>query len=85
MRRIISVSLEDALNSLSVSNVLEEQHLEKTPIQYIQWRFQDGHDRELLEKATRKLTDEDRKILDQDWVGRDGSKRKVEVWAYYLI
>lgn len=23
-----------------------ERHLEKTPIQYIQWRFQDGHDRE---------------------------------------
>lgn len=22
-----------------------ERHLEKTPIQYIQWRFQDGHDR----------------------------------------
>ena len=22
-----------------------EHHLEKTPIQYIQWRFQDGHDR----------------------------------------
>lgn len=27
-----------------VSHVLE-RHLEKTPIQYIQWRFQDGHDR----------------------------------------
>lgn len=25
-----------------------ERHLEKTPIQYIQWRFQDGHDREYL-------------------------------------
>ena len=23
-----------------------ERHLEKTPIAYIQWRFQDGHDRE---------------------------------------
>ena len=26
--------------------VLVERHLEKTPIGYIQWRFQDGHDRE---------------------------------------
>jgi hypothetical protein len=25
---------------------LAERHLEKTPIGYIQWRFQDGHDRE---------------------------------------
>ncbi|CAK5281806.1 unnamed protein product [Mycena citricolor] len=56
-----------------------ERHLEKTPIQYIQWRFQDGHDRELLEKATRVLTDEEQKALDQDWVGRDGSKRKFEM------
>lgn len=23
----------------------KERHLEKTPIGYIQWRFQDGHDR----------------------------------------
>ncbi len=28
---------------LSDRNV--ERHLEKTPIGYIQWRFQDGHDR----------------------------------------
>ena len=34
---------------------------------------------ELLEKATRVLTAEEKKILDQDWVGKDGSKRKLEV------
>ncbi|TFK23663.1 mRNA export factor elf1 [Coprinopsis marcescibilis] len=56
-----------------------ERHLEKTPIQYIQWRFQDGYDRELLEKVTRVLTDEEKRILDQEWVGKDGSKRKLEL------
>ncbi|KAL1704978.1 P-loop containing nucleoside triphosphate hydrolase protein [Schizophyllum commune] len=56
-----------------------ERHLEKTPVQYIQWRFQDGHDRELLEKATRVLTDEEKALLDQEWVGRDGSRRKLEM------
>jgi elongation factor 3 len=56
-----------------------ERHLEKTPIGYIQWRFQDGHDRELLEKATRVLTDEEKVVLDQDWVGRNGTKRKLEL------
>lgn len=56
-----------------------ERHLEKTPIGYIQWRFQDGHDRELLEKATRVLTAEEQAVLDQDWVGKDGSKRKLEM------
>ena len=35
-------------------------------MQYIQWRFQDGHDRELLEKATRVLTDEEKALLDQE-------------------
>eukprot|EP00889_Picochlorum_renovo_P005637 jgi/Picre1/32667/NNA_008013.t1 len=36
-----------------------EDHLEKTPAQYIWWRFGDGEDREAKEKATRKLTDEE--------------------------
>ncbi|KAJ3505144.1 hypothetical protein NLJ89_g7564 [Agrocybe chaxingu] len=56
-----------------------ERHLEKTPIGYIQWRFQDGHDREILEKVTRVLTPEEKALLDTDWVGRDGSKRKIEM------
>ncbi|KAG7098824.1 hypothetical protein E1B28_000728 [Marasmius oreades] len=56
-----------------------ERHLEKTPIGYIQWRFQDGHDREILEKATRVLTEEEKRLLDQDWVGRNGTKRKLEI------
>ncbi|KAK0195373.1 P-loop containing nucleoside triphosphate hydrolase protein [Armillaria mellea] len=56
-----------------------ERHLEKTPIGYIQWRFQDGHDRELLEKSTRVLTDAEKRILDTEWVGKDGSKRKLEL------
>ncbi|KAG5339407.1 hypothetical protein C0989_004390 [Termitomyces sp. Mn162] len=56
-----------------------ERHLEKTPIGYIQWRFQDGHDRELFEKATRVLTPEEQRIFDTEWVGKDGSKRKLEL------
>ncbi|KAJ7594005.1 P-loop containing nucleoside triphosphate hydrolase protein [Mycena floridula] len=56
-----------------------ERHLEKTPIAYIQWRFQDGHDRELLEKATRALTAEEQMQMDKEWVGKDGSKRKLEM------
>ncbi|KAF7981871.1 hypothetical protein HWV62_31433 [Athelia sp. TMB] len=56
-----------------------ERHLEKTPIGYIQWRFQDGHDREILEKATRVLTADEKALLDQEWVGKDGSKRKLEM------
>ncbi|EIN11824.1 hypothetical protein PUNSTDRAFT_119056 [Punctularia strigosozonata HHB-11173 SS5] len=56
-----------------------EHHLEKTPVQYIQWRFQDGYDRELLEKTTRVLTDEDKALLETEFVGSNGSKRKLEL------
>jgi elongation factor 3 len=34
---------------------------------------------ELLEKSTRVMTSEEQAVLDQDWVGRDGTKRKMEV------
>lgn len=39
---------------------------------------------ELLEKATRVLTDEEKKVLEQDWVGKDGSKRKLEVCRFIV-
>ncbi|OSX66429.1 hypothetical protein POSPLADRAFT_1130787 [Postia placenta MAD-698-R-SB12] len=56
-----------------------ERHLEKTPVQYIQWRFQDGHDREILEKATRVLTDEEKALLETEFVGKNGQRRKLEL------
>ncbi|KAH9858691.1 P-loop containing nucleoside triphosphate hydrolase protein [Lenzites betulinus] len=56
-----------------------ERHLEKTPIQYIQWRFQDGHDREILEKATRVLTPEEKALLETEFVGKNGQRRKLEM------
>ena len=39
---------------------------------------------ELLEKATRVLTPEERAIFDIDWVGKDGSKRRLEVRHFIL-
>ncbi|TFK54208.1 hypothetical protein OE88DRAFT_1786336 [Heliocybe sulcata] len=56
-----------------------ERHLEKTPVQYIQWRFQDGHDREILEKATRALTPEEKALMETEFVGKNGSTRKLEM------
>ncbi|EPS97712.1 hypothetical protein FOMPIDRAFT_66732 [Fomitopsis schrenkii] len=56
-----------------------ERHLEKTPVQYIQWRFQDGHDREILEKVTRVLTPEEKALLETDFVGKNGQRRKLEL------
>ena len=34
---------------------------------------------EILEKVTRVLTADERALLDQDWVGKNGTKRKMEV------
>jgi len=42
-------------------------------------QFINHYSGELLEKATRVLTAEEQAVLDQDWVGKDGSKRKLEV------
>ncbi|KAL6711331.1 [NU+] prion formation protein 1 [Coniothyrium glycines] len=41
-----------------------EMHLEKTPNQYLQWRYANGDDREVLMKQTRVLTEEDKKQLE---------------------
>jgi elongation factor 3 len=41
-----------------------EMHLEKTPSQYIMWRYANGDDREVFLKQTRILTEEDKKQLE---------------------
>ncbi|KZT50855.1 hypothetical protein CALCODRAFT_504239 [Calocera cornea HHB12733] len=56
-----------------------DRHLEKTPVQYIQWRYQDGHDRELLEKSTRVMTDEEKAQLEVEFVGKNGERRKIDM------
>jgi elongation factor 3 len=56
-----------------------EMHMEKTPNQYLQWRYANGDDREVLMKQTRVLTDEDReqmaKFID---LGDGKGERQVE-------
>ncbi|EON99672.1 putative prion formation protein 1 protein [Phaeoacremonium minimum UCRPA7] len=41
-----------------------EMHLEKTPNQYLQWRYQHGDDREVFLKQTRILSDKDREQME---------------------
>ena len=42
-----------------------EMHLEKTPNQYLQWRYAHGDDREVLMKQTRVLTEEDKAQMEK--------------------
>ena len=56
-----------------------EMHMEKTPNQYLQWRYANGDDREVLMKATRIYTDEERAQMDK-WIdlGIGGGPRQLE-------
>ncbi|SPO28953.1 probable mrna export factor elf1 [Ustilago trichophora] len=55
-----------------------EQHLEKTAVEYIAWRYQDGHDREMTEKASRKMTDEEKAQMETPIKSTTGESRRVE-------
>ena len=53
-----------------------DHHLDKTPSEYIQWRFQTGEDRETMDRANKIVTDEDEKAMDKIYKV-DGSQRRV--------
>jgi elongation factor 3 len=56
-----------------------EMHLEKTPNQYLQWRYAHGDDREVHMKQTRILSDADREQMDKFVdVGEGIAKRQIE-------
>ncbi|KAF6833080.1 abc transporter [Colletotrichum plurivorum] len=57
-----------------------EMHLEKTPNQYLQWRYANGDDREVFLKQTRILSDKDKEQMDKLIDLKDGkSPRQIEV------
>jgi elongation factor 3 len=53
-----------------------DHHLDLTPSEYIQWRFQTGEDRETMDRANKIVTDEDEKAMDKIYK-IDGSQRRV--------
>ncbi|KAL0937126.1 ABC transporter [Colletotrichum truncatum] len=56
-----------------------EMHLEKTPNQYLQWRYANGDDREVHMKQTRILSDKDREQMDKLIDLNDGkAPRQIE-------
>lgn len=56
-----------------------DQHLDKTPLEYMLWRYQTGEDLEELLKNSRSLTDEDREKMKQgSVVVIEGVKRMIE-------
>jgi elongation factor 3 len=55
-----------------------ENHLDKTPNQYIQWRYASGEDREGVESAFRKISDEEAAKMAQVIKAPDGTKKVVD-------
>lgn len=56
-----------------------EMHLEKTPSQYLQWRYANGDDREVFLKQTRILTDAEKAQLEKPVDLGDGrGARRIE-------
>ncbi|KAL1884812.1 translational elongation factor EF-1 alpha [Paecilomyces lecythidis] len=53
-----------------------DNHLDKTPSEYIQWRFQTGEDRETMDRANKIVTDEDEKAMDKIY-NIEGTPRRV--------
>ena len=53
-----------------------DNFLDKTPSEYIQWRFQTGEDRETMDRANKIITDDDEKAMDKIYK-IDGTQRRV--------
>jgi elongation factor 3 len=53
-----------------------DHHLDKTPSEYIQWRFQTGEDRETMDRANKIVTEDDEKAMDKIYK-IEGSFRRV--------
>lgn len=53
-----------------------DNHLDKTPSEYIQWRFQTGEDRETMDRASKIVTEEDENAMNKIYK-IDGSQRRV--------
>lgn len=60
-----------------------ENHLEKTPNEYIRWRYAYGEDREALQKDTMQVSDEEMKLMKTPiqftWVLEDGSEKREKL------
>jgi elongation factor 3 len=53
-----------------------DNHLDKTPSEYIQWRFQTGEDRETMDRANRQITDSDEEAMNKIYK-IEGTARRV--------
>jgi len=53
-----------------------DSHLDKTPSEYIQWRFQTGEDRETMDRASRQINENDEEAMNKIFK-IDGTPRRI--------
>jgi len=57
-----------------------EQHMDKSPNEYIRWRYQSGEDKEALIKSTAIITEEEERIMEKKveitTIDKDGNRKK---------
>lgn len=58
-----------------------DNHLDKTPSEYIQWRFQTGEDRETMDRANKQVTDEDENAMNKIFTVNETKRRVIGVQA----
>ncbi|KAI9757882.1 MAG: translational elongation factor EF-1 alpha [Lichina confinis] len=58
-----------------------DHHLDKTPSEYIQWRFQTGEDRETMDRANKIITDDDEKAMDRVFKVDNTPRRVIGIQA----
>jgi len=56
-----------------------DHHLDLTPSEYIQWRFQTGEDRETMDRANKIVTDEDEKAMDKIYTINSTPRRVIGI------
>lgn len=54
-----------------------ESHLDKTPSEYIQWRFQTGEDRETMDRANRVINEDDAQAMNKIFK-IEGTPRRIQ-------
>ncbi|ODV61402.1 translational elongation factor 3 [Ascoidea rubescens DSM 1968] len=54
-----------------------DNHLDKTPSEYIQWRFQTGEDRETMDRASRQINENDTEGMKKIFK-IDGTQRRIK-------
>lgn len=54
-----------------------DSHLDKTPSEYIQWRFQTGEDRETMDRASRQINEDDETSMNKIFK-IEGTPRRIQ-------